>query len=406
MFKRALFVPPRGSRSLLQLKRRPRHYQQQRHQSGNAYAWNDMPPMKTVNPQRQYATAGLAAAGLVGGFLLLDWFINRPVRQLEIKQVEPSSMTTTSNNTTEDVGIIPYETLSMSTGSTALGELKAIPKSVHEYMFNTYKYVAGGIGLTAASAYGFYRTGVAHRLLRLNPMVSMFGLLGLSMGAMIGTRMVDPQNTLLKHGMFTAWNITQGLFLCTMGFYRPQILIKAGLYTAGIFGATTFTAMTARHDAFLWLGAPLFSALIIMIIASFGRMLLPARFSTAHNLIEGFVIYGGLMLFCGFLLYDTQVLMKRAHSYDMMRASVAMDANLLRSSRLHPQQREEITQALDRFSLADQQRAKEALVSGARSDKEFPPPDHINESIGIYLDLINIFVRLVVILGNQQKKKR
>lgn len=259
-----------------------------------------------------------------------------------------------------------------------------------------------GIGLTALSAFGFYRTGVAQRLLSVHPMMALFGMLGLSLGTMIGTTMVDPQRPVLKHGMFTAWNVTQGLMLCTLGFFRPQVLVRAGLYTAGIFAATTFTAMNARHDAFLWLGAPLFAALTTMVIASFGRLLLPARFAKTHGAIHAFVLYGGLMLFCGFLLYDTQILMKRARAYNLMSTSASMDADLLRSQRISGQQKEEISDTVNRFSPADRQR----IAAATGSQHSFPPPDHINESIGIYLDLLNIFVRLVYILGSQQGGRR
>lgn len=96
--------------------------------------------VEPVNPRRQYAMAGLAVAGLIGGFLLLDWYFNRPVRAVERRQSEAAALTGGE--------IVPLEDMLTATATTttmAGQTMGPIPRSVHEYMFNTYKYVAGWV---------------------------------------------------------------------------------------------------------------------------------------------------------------------------------------------------------------------------------------------------------------------
>jgi growth hormone-inducible transmembrane protein len=145
-----------------------------------------------------------------------------------------------------------------------------------------------------------------------------------------------------------------GLSLCGLAFYNPQILFRAGLYTLGLMGALSFTAMNAKEDKFLYIGGPLMAGLTILVLSSFVGMFLPARFVTTLSLIDAFWLYGGLAIFSGFVLYDTQKLMARAK------------------------------------------------INASRGVLE--RVDYINESISLYMDIINIFIRLVQILSNSSKK--
>ncbi|KAA0196428.1 Growth hormone-inducible transmembrane protein [Fasciolopsis buskii] len=79
-------------------------------------------------------------------------------------------------------------------------------------------------------------------------------------------------------------------------------------------------------------------------------------------------LYGGLLLFSGFLLYDTQLVVRRAES--------------------HP--------APNPYEWNDRQ------LGMAIRPRPFDP---INNSIGILLDTVNIFVRIVAILSGGQRRK-
>ena len=95
------------------------------------------------------------------------------------------------------------------------------------------------------------------------------------------------------------------------------------------------------------MGGPLAMGLGVVFAASLGSAFLPATTALGASLYS-ISLYGGLLLFGGFLLYDTQKIVYRAET--------------------HPQY-------------------------GVR---KFDP---INASMGIYLDTINIFIRIAQILG-------
>jgi len=167
-------------------------------------------------------------------------------------------------------------------------------------------------------------------------------------------RSIHKDNVIPKYLAFGLFNGVMGLGLCGLCFYQPSILLKAGLYTLGIMGALSFTAMNAKEDKFLYIGGPLMAGLTILVLSSFAGMFLPAQFARTLSVIEGLWLYGGLALFSGFVLYDTQKLMAKAKIY-----------------------------------------ASNGILEQV---------DHMNDSISIYMDIINIFIRLVMILSNSNKK--
>jgi len=167
-------------------------------------------------------------------------------------------------------------------------------------------------------------------------------------------RSIPKENVIPKYLSFGLFNGIMGLSLCGLCFYNPQILLRAGIYTLGLMGALSFTAINAKEDKFLFLGGPLLAGLTVLVLSSFVGMFLPARFITTLSLIDSFMLYGGLAIFSAFILYDTQKLMAKAKLY-----------------------------------------AANGILEKV---------DYMNESIHIYMDIINIFVRLVQILSNNKKK--
>lgn len=272
--------------------------------------------------------AGLGFAGLIGGGFLLMNTLNKPIVETTAdRQVVKSSIT-------------PY---------------------VQNYLFNTYKYVASGIAMTSLSAYFAYRSGLALRIFQINPIVSSLGFMAAIVGTSWWTRSIDSRDAVLKNVAFATFNTVMGLSLCGLCFYQPQILMRAGFYTAGVVSALSFTAMNAKEDRFLYIGGPLMAGLAVVALSGLATMFLPGQFVRTLSVLENLWLYGGLIVFSGLMLYDTQKLMHKAKV------------------------RNEITTY--------------------NPNANIPPPDFINESIGIYLNIINLFVRILQILQNQQRKR-
>jgi FtsH-binding integral membrane protein len=100
------------------------------------------------------------------------------------------------------------------------------------------------------------------------------------------------------------------------------------------------------------MGGPLAMGFGVVFMSSIASAFLPPTTALGAG-VASIALYGGLILFSGFLLYDTQKIIHRAEN--------------------HPQ-----------YGM-----------------RKFDP---VNNSIGIYMDTINIFIRIAQILAMNKKK--
>ncbi|PWN26320.1 hypothetical protein BDZ90DRAFT_52156 [Jaminaea rosea] len=224
-----------------------------------------------------------------------------------------------------------------------------------EYLNSTFKYLAGGLTMTAGAAVALHRIGFSYRLMSANPWLVLGLGLATSIGGMIGAQTLEPGSP----GKLLSWavfNASQAAVLSPLLFFSPALLARAGLYTAGIVGSICYVGATAKDGQYLWMGGPLLAGVTVVALSSLAPMILPATAFRTLVATEAISLYGGLAVFSGFVLWDTQKIL--AH-------------------------------------------AKAAQAGYVRADP-------LRESIGLELDVINIFVRMVQILAMQQnggKKK-
>ncbi|XP_031633855.1 growth hormone-inducible transmembrane protein-like [Contarinia nasturtii] len=127
-------------------------------------------------------------------------------------------------------------------------------------------------------------------------------------------------------------------------------------YTAGVVGGLSVCAVCAPNDRFLFMGGPLAIGLGVVFASSLGSIFLSPSTALGAGLYS-MSLYGGLLLFSAFLLYDTQRIIHKAET--------------------HPNS----NYAVQKF-------------------------DPINAAISIYMDTLNIFIRLVSILAGQGGSRR
>lgn len=178
------------------------------------------------------------------------------------------------------------------------------------------------------------------------------GLVG-SIGTMYGCMATDPSNYVQKYALWTAFNVTQAALLSPLFFMQPALLARAGLYTAGMMGSIAFVGATAKQEKYLYLGAPLLAGVAVVALSGLAPMVIPATATRTLMWTENIWLYGGLAVFGGFTLYDVQ--------------------KVLHHARL----------------------AERGII----------PRDAVKESISLELDFINIFIRMVQILGMSQRRK-
>jgi len=229
-----------------------------------------------------------------------------------------------------------------------------MPPYEREYLNDTFLHTGLGLGTIAIAATTLHRNGWSVRLMAANPWVVLgVGLVG-SIGTMIATRATSPDNYVAKYGFWTAFNVTQAVLLSPLLFMQPAILFRAGLYTAGMMGSIAFVGATAKQEKYLYLGAPLLAGVAIVALSGLAPLVLPITATRTLMWTENLWLYGGLAVFGGFTLYDVQ--------------------KILHHARL----------------------AERGIIQ----------KDAVNEAISLELDFINIFIRMVQILGMSGNRRK
>ncbi|KAK2587215.1 hypothetical protein KPH14_002955 [Odynerus spinipes] len=256
------------------------------------------------------------------------------------------------------LGCLCYYGLGLSSGTGAIDQVHFWPEYVKERIKSTYAYFGGSVILTAASTAMCLRSPMIMNLVARQGWLAIFGI----MAAMIGSGMVA-QSIPYSEGIGPkqlAWMVHTGIIgaviapMCLLG---GPLVMRAALYTAGVVGGLSTVAVCAPSEKFLQMAGPLSIGLGVVFVSSLGSMFLPPTTAMGAGLYS-ISLYGGLVLFSMFLLYDTQRIMKQAQ--------------------LHPKYTDGITK----------------------------PYDPVNNAISIYLDTLNIFVRILTILAGGGSNRR
>lgn len=222
-----------------------------------------------------------------------------------------------------------------------------MPTYEREYLNDTFLHTGLGIGIIGLAARTLHTSGWSYRLMSFNPWLVIGASLAVSIGTMYGTFNTHPDNYIQKYALWTGFNVAQAAVLSPLMFMSPAILARAGLYTIGMMGSIAFVGATAKQEKYLYLGGPLLAGVAVVAISGFAPLVLPATAARTLMWTENIWLYGGLAVFGGFTLYDVQKILHHARM------------------------------------------AERGLVR----------KDVVNESISLELDFINIFVRMVQILG-------
>jgi FtsH-binding integral membrane protein len=176
--------------------------------------------------------------------------------------------------------------------------------------------------LTAAmSSVSFFSKGYRHWIQSNQWMlwVSIFGALGFML-LTFWKRKSYPTN-LLFLGAFTAME-AYSISVIT-SFYESKIVLEALIFTLGIFVALTLFACQSKYDFTSWMPY-LFGALWVMILFGFMSMFFP--YSSKVEL--GYGIFGAL-LFSGYILVDTQLVMRHYHVEEEIAAAISLYLDII-----------------------------------------------------------------------------
>jgi FtsH-binding integral membrane protein len=108
-----------------------------------------------------------------------------------------------------------------------------------------------------------------------------------------------------------------------VSFYQTKIVLQAVLLTAGIFVALTLFACQTKYDFTSWMPY-LFGGLWALIL--FGFM---AAFFHYNSTIE--LVYSGIaaLIFSGYILVDTQLIMRHYHVEEEIAAAISLYLDII-----------------------------------------------------------------------------
>ncbi|XP_006791148.1 growth hormone-inducible transmembrane protein [Neolamprologus brichardi] len=253
------------------------------------------------------------------------------------------------------LGALCYYGLGMANDIGAIEKAMIWPQYVKDRIHSTYMYFAGSVGLTALSAVAVSRTPALMGLMMRGSWLAIGATFAAMIGAGMLVRSISYEHSPVpKH---LAWMLHAGVMgavIAPLTLLGGPLMVRAAWYTAGIVGGLSTVAMCAPSEKFLNMGGPLAVGFGVVFASSLGSMFLPPTSAFGAGLYS-IAVYGGLVLFSMFLLYDTQKVIKKAET--------------------HP-------------------------LYGVQKY------DPINACMGIYMDTLNIFIRLVMILANGGSGRR
>jgi FtsH-binding integral membrane protein len=222
-----------------------------------------------------------------------------------------------------------------------------MPPFERAYLNDTFLHTGLGIGIIGVAAQALHRSGWSYRLMLTNPWIVVGGSLVAGIGTMYACFVTDPDNYVQKYALWAAFNVAQAATLSPLLFLQPALLARAGLYTATMMGSIAFVGATAKQEKYLYIGGPLLAGMGIVFVSGLAPLVLPVTAARTLMWSERIWLYGGLAVFGGFTLYDVQKILHHARM------------------------------------------AQRGMIK----------KDTVNESIHLELDFLNIFIRMVHILG-------
>jgi len=268
------------------------------------------------------------------------------------------------------VGMLCYYGLGLSKGMSAVDRSALWPEYVRHRLQQTYLYLTGSLGITAGAALLAARSPLMVSLAS-GGLLMFIGSLAAIIGTGMLVRSIDyHSNPTAKHLAWLAHCGVLGAVLAPICLAGGPVLLRAACYTAALCAGLSATAICAPSEKFLMMAGPLSMGLGVVFAANIGSFFFPPHTALGAGLAS-IVVYGGLILFSAFLLYDTQRIIRKAES----------------------------TPNAETQTLYNQfgQPIQTVQTRGY---------DPIDAQLSLYMDILNIFIRMVMIFGGGGQRKK
>jgi len=181
---------------------------------------------------------------------------------------------------------------------SAFASAAPLDDSARSHLVRVYGTLGAGCGAAAAGTALYLQTHIGYTMPLLASVIATFML-----------HSTNPQNVNMRFGYFMLIALAQGIAaggLVELALYvDPQIVLVALGSTLAIFAGLSFAAWKAESRSYLYLGGMLYSALGVMSLVSL------ANFFLRWQILFNVNLYGGLVVFSLYVLFDTQLIIEK-----------------------------------------------------------------------------------------------
>jgi len=190
-----------------------------------------------------------------------------------------------------------WEVASKPTAATApLAERVGFIRKVYGLFFAGILFAMVGVGI------GFSFPSIMLAIIE-HRWISLFVLIG----AVIGTqavRLVKGINLLALFGFTTLMGIFLSPLLAILAINNPESIVQSGVLTLGIFGGLTVYAFVSKKDFSFMKGMLTVGLTVVVLSVVLNLLIASSAFSFG-------IAVASLLLFSGYVLYDTQQILHR-----------------------------------------------------------------------------------------------
>ena len=260
---------------------------------------------------------------------------------------------------------IAYRTISRGTALAATGGLgylvykglqQPLPQSLMEQrtqtrIRETFSSIAAGVAVTATTAMVAFRSKGFHRtiipIMTKHPILCTIGGVVVMCSALMATVTTHKDNKLQKYALYGLFTGTMGVFIAPIGFVGGPIVMHAALCTTGLMGALGIVAATTPYERLSSWEGPAALGLGLVAGASLASLVFPSI-----GALYAISLYGGMAVFSGLALLDTAKMIEHAKT---------------------------------------------------KKDKDYDP---VNEGLSLYMDGMNLFIRIAEIMSKSKNNRR
>uniref|UniRef100_A0A8D0CD43 Transmembrane BAX inhibitor motif containing 4 n=1 Tax=Salvator merianae TaxID=96440 RepID=A0A8D0CD43_SALMN len=196
--------------------------------------------------------------------------------------------------------------------------------SVHirmAFLRKVYTILSVQICLTTVTSALFLSSDTIRTFVHDSPALLLMSLLG-SLALIVALTLYRHQHPLNLYLLFGFTCLEALTVAITVSFFEVSVVLQAFILTTAVFLALTVYTLQSKRD-FSKVGAGLFAFLWILLLSSFLRLFFYSE------VVELVFAAAGALLFCGFIIYDTHLLMRKLSPEEYILAAINLYLDII-----------------------------------------------------------------------------